>query len=88
MKLNDTITFTDMGDSLIIIAKSSSENNSVKMVKIGNTGKDIIREIQQGFSESEIITQLKERYSVPVETVEKDVKTFICDLKRSGLIEL
>lgn len=88
MKLIDTITCTDMGDSLIITVRGSSENNSVKMIKIGDTGKDIIQEIQQGFSESEIITHLKEQYSVPAETIEKDVKTFICDLKQSGLIEL
>lgn len=87
MKLVDTITFTDMGDSLIIIVRGSSKNNSMKMVKIENTGKDIIRGIQQGFSESEIIAHFKERYSIPTETIEKDVKTFICDLKQLGLIE-
>lgn len=87
MKLIENITLTDMDDTLIISVEDCSAPDSIKVIKVGNTGKDIIHYIQSGLTEAEIIQCLVDQYSVSACEIEEDVKSFLEGLNHLGLIE-
>lgn len=57
-----------------------------KVFVTNETGADILRLLEEGKGDGEIVTELAERFDCNPEIITKDVEDFISNLKNSGII--
>jgi hypothetical protein len=62
------------------------ETRSEKVFTLSPTGAAVVREIEAGGGEDEVVVRLKARYDDKDGTMEKDAREFIASLKAQGLV--
>ena len=63
------------------------ETRSEKVYTLNPTAAAVVRELEAGRDEPEIVSILKERFSDTDGAVEREVLAFIADLRQKGLLE-
>jgi hypothetical protein len=63
------------------------ETRSEKVFTLNPTATAVIREIESGRDEREILTRLKERFRDSDGAIEREAVAFIADLRDKGLLE-
>ena len=63
------------------------ETRSEKVFTLNPTAAAVVREIQAGGDESEIMTRLKDRFDDRDGAIEREVVAFLADLRQRGLVE-
>ena len=63
------------------------ETRSEKVFTLNPTAAAVVREIQAGGDESEIMTRLKDRFDDRDGASEREVVAFLADLRQRGLVE-
>ena len=83
MKLNNNYTIKHILDSDILINIKDDFNG---VIKLNKTSKDIIDGINNNLSVDEIINNLKDKYDVDSNELDKDVHKFIDELISKGIL--
>jgi hypothetical protein len=81
-KLNPDVVFQPMDDNAIIVSLNSEE-----IYKLNATGTQIVKLISEEKSIQDIITTLKETYTIENIDLEKEVAELIHELCSASLIE-
>jgi len=63
------------------------ETRSEKVFTLNPTGTAIVREIEAGADETAIAARLKARFDDRDAAIEREVESFIADLRQRGLVE-
>ncbi len=63
------------------------ETRSEKVFTLNPTGTAIVREIEAGADEAAIAARLKARFDDRDGAIEREVESFIADLRQRGLVE-
>jgi hypothetical protein len=63
------------------------ETRSEKVYTLNAVAAAVIREINAGCDEAEIVRRLKERFEASDETIEREALAFIADLRQKGLAQ-
>lgn len=63
------------------------ETRSEKVFTLNATGAAVVRELEAGRDEHEIVSILKERFSDANGAVEREVPALIADLRQRGLLD-
>ena len=63
------------------------ETRSEKVFTLNPTATAVVREIESGDDEGAIVRRLKERFDDADGAIEREVTTFIADLREKGLAE-
>lgn len=63
------------------------ETRSEKVFTLNSVATAVVREINTGCDEGEIVTRLKERFHDRNETIEREALAFIADLRQKGLVQ-
>lgn len=62
------------------------ETRSEKVFTLNAVATAVVREINTGCDESELVARLKERYDDRGESIEREALAFIADLRQKGLV--
>ena len=63
------------------------ETRSEKVFTLNAVATAVVREINAGCDETEIVTRLKERYEDRDGVVEREARAFVADLREKGLVQ-
>ena len=63
------------------------ETRSEKVFTLNPTATAVVREIQAGGDEREIIMRLQDRFHAPDGVIEREVVALMADLRQKGLLE-
>ena len=63
------------------------ETRSEKVFTLNPTATAVVREVQAGGDEREIIMRLQDRFHAPDGAIEREVVALIADLRQKGLLE-
>jgi hypothetical protein len=63
------------------------ETRSEKVFTLNSTATAVIREIEAGCDEREILTRLQDRFGDSAGAIEREAVAFIADLRDKGLLE-
>ena len=63
------------------------ETRSEKVYALNPTAAAVVREIEAGRDEGDIVQRLRERYRDPGGTIEREAATFITDLRQKKLVQ-
>ena len=63
------------------------ETRSEKVFTLTPTAAAVVREIVAGAAASEIAPRLAERFDAPAGTIEREVETFLAEMRDKGLVK-
>ena len=63
------------------------ETRSEKVFTLNPTGTAVVREIEAGCGEHEIVVRLKDRFDDRDGAIEREIVAFIAELRQKGLVE-
>jgi len=63
------------------------ETRSEKVFTLNSVATAVVREINTGCDEREIVVRLKERFSAGDDIIERDALAFIADLRQKALVQ-
>jgi len=64
------------------------DTRSEKVFSLNPTATAVVREIEAGREEREIVTRLKERFNDSTGAIEREVVAFVAELRQKGLVEV
>ena len=62
------------------------ETRSEKVFTLNPVGTDVVRQINAGADEAQIMTRLKDRFDERGEVIEREALAFIANLRQKGLV--
>ena len=63
------------------------ETRSEKVFTLNSAGTAVVREINAGCDEAQIVVRLKDRFDARDEVIEREALAFIADLRIKGLVQ-
>jgi len=63
------------------------ETRSEKVFTLNSVATAVVREINGGCDEGEIVVRLKDRFEADEDTIEREARAFIADLRTRGLVQ-
>lgn len=85
MKLNDQYIIRNIAGETVILARENDGFNGVMLTS--EVGSRILELLQSGIETEEALTDaLLKEYEVPAEVLAEDIRTFLAELKESGML--
>jgi len=85
MKLNNAFLTHDDGDQKLLVSTGASKFSG--LVRSNATAGFIIGCLENETTEAEIVEKMQQKYNVPKEAMESDVKKIIAQLRKIGAID-
>lgn len=86
MKLKYEFAIRNVAGVYAAVAVGDSSRQYHNVIGLNETGADIMRLIQEGLSEEEIVSRMLELYDVTEEVLRPEVEKLILQLKEEGLL--
>ena len=86
MRIKNGFVLREVAGQTMVIATGEASKDFHGMIKLNCTGKDIWQGLQEGKSEEEISTLLKEKYEVDEAKEVADTKEFIAKMEEMGFL--
>ena len=85
MKLNSAFLTHDDGDQKLLVSTGASKFSG--LVRSNETAGFIIECLEKDTNEAEIVAKMQKKYDGPKESMERDVKKIIDQLRKIGAID-
>lgn len=87
MKLNLDLEIIDMGDEVIAVPVGESSEKWRGIIRLNNTGKELLDFLKNDVTEQEIINSLAEKYENSVVEIKEYVHRFIMKLNEMKMLD-
>ena len=86
MRIKEGFVLREVAGQIVVIATGEASKGFHGMIKLNATGKDIWIGLTEGKQESEIVSELQEKYQIEKVQVEQDVREFISQMTELGFL--
>ena len=87
MKIKDGFMLREVAGSYIIVAVGNAVKEFNGMINLNETGALMWRVLEKGGDEQDILTALLNEYEVDEQTAKEDIKEFVNNLAKAGLLQ-
>lgn len=87
MRIKEGFVMREVAGQAIVVATGKASQSFNGMIKLNSTAKDIFRLIDEGKSESEIVSLLCEKYDVSEQKAADDTAAIISKMRSAGVLE-
>lgn len=86
MRIKNGFVLREVAGQAMVIATGEASKDFHGMIKLNVTGKVIWEALQEGVSEEDIVSRLKEQFEVEEEKAIQDVRAFVNQMKEMGFL--
>ncbi len=87
MKIKEGFMLRDFGEDYIVVAVGDDANNFNKLITLNNVGAFIYEQLSHDITFDEICKRVLDRYDIDSYTAQADVKVFLEDVRKAGLLD-
>lgn len=87
MKIADGFILDTVGGEYVAISLDYSETRFSGMIKLTGVGAYLWELLLEDKNENELITAVTEKYSIDETTAARDIKRFLQQLRKNGILE-
>ncbi|MCQ2269076.1 MAG: PqqD family protein [Bacteroidaceae bacterium] len=87
MKLKYQYAIQPIADSFMAMAITEEQKAQNTLLRVNQTGKDMLEMLQQDTTEEELVKKLMEQYEAAEPVIRESVQKFITELNAKGLLD-
>ena len=86
MKANPDFTLRMIGDLSLIVPLKAPDFKKEQMITTNESGVLLWRRIEEGYTEEELVRELRSVYEIDWDTARSDLQIFLESLRRAGAL--
>lgn len=87
MKSKYNFEFMEIDDKVMAVPIGGAAENLKAVLRLNDTAVDILKALSEDVTETQLISQLSEKYQVDETEIKKVVHDFVLELVREGIVE-
>ena len=87
MKIKDGYILETIGDQKMVVSLDMTPDKFSGMIKLNNVAAFLWELLENETDEASVIKAMTEKYDVSEELATKDLKTFLVNLEKNGILE-
>lgn len=87
MKIKEGYILDTIGDQKVAVSLNYAADQFSGMVKLNSVGAFLWEKLSQDISEDALVQAVVQKYDVSEETARKDIKVFVENLEKNGILE-
>jgi hypothetical protein len=87
MKIKEGFMLRQFGDDYIVVAVGEGSEDFNRLITLNAVGEFIYSTLKEEKSRDELVKAVTDRYEVEPSVAEKDIDTFIVNLRQAGLLD-
>lgn len=86
MKIKDGFLLRKFGDDYIVVAVGEEADAFNRLITLNGVGAFIYQQLSEDITFEEICKRVLDKYDIDIDTAQADVKAFLADVRKAGLL--
>lgn len=87
MKIKEGFMLRNFGEDYIVVAVGDDADNFNKLITLNNVGAFIYEQLNKDITFEEICKRVLDKYDIDSNTAQTDVKAFLTNVRKAGLLD-